>query len=267
MKHRAAILSFAAAALAAGTLVAADAPKFDALSDWNKNSKLTLSPDGVFTVTGQRVEVVSRPFAIDPAKTYKFSMEVRRTPGSGEGTCYVGNWSISEKNVRMLPQHVMAAPGTDSTLAVDAQKGAKEIVIKRPAKWRDDFKKVYWSVVFDAKADLSDLPNLSGNTITAAEADGENLKLTLQKPLTADYPAGTAVRCHSSGGGMYGGMMAKVPAEEWTPLAWTVSGIAPSGNPMGKWWRGTVKGAIRIIVGYTKQSELEFRNVKLEIAD
>ena len=262
MKHRAAILSFAAAALAAGTLVAADAPKFDALTDWNKNPKLTFA-DGVFTVTGQRVEVVSRPFAIDPAKTYKFSMEVRRTPGSGEGTCYVGNWSISEKNVRMLPQHVMAAPGTDSTLAVDAQKGAKEIVIKRPAKWRDDFKKVHWGVVFHAKADLSDLPNSTYNDLVSAEADGDNLKLTLRYPLRENYPAGTVTRFHSSGNGMYGGWCNKVVPEEWTTVTWKVGGIASTGNSARQWWHGTIQGAVRIIANYETASSLEFRNVRV----
>ena len=267
MKHRRAIFTLAAAVLAAGTLAAADAPKFDARTDWAKNPKLTVSPDGVFTVTGRRVEVLSQPFAVDPAKTYKFSMEVRRAPGSGDGTCYIGNWSISAKNIRMLPQHVMVASGSETTLTADAKKGAKEIVIKRPAKWRDNFKKLHWGIVFNAKADLSDLPNPTYNDIVAAEADGDNLKLTLRQPLTADYPAGAAVRCHSSGGGMYGGMQGKVPPEEWTPVAWTVSGIAPTGNPMNKWWHGATKGAIRIIVGYNKPSKLEFRNVKLEIVD
>lgn len=265
MNIRIAMTGVAAAVLTAGAF-AAETKQFDALTDWAKDGRLTFA-DGVFTAKGRRVDARTQPFAVDPSKTYQFSVEVRRTPGAPPSYCYVGNWSISATGARLLPEQVMVFAGTDSVLAADAKKGAKEIVIKRPAKWRDDFKKFYWGVVFDARADLSDLPNMSYNQLMAAEADGETIKLTLRNPLRQDYPAGTATRFHSSGNGMYGGLSRKVLSEEWTTVTWKVKGIAPTGNPVTKWWHGTVQGAVRIIGNYDTASSMEFRNARLEVLD
>lgn len=256
-----------AAVLAAGTLAAADTPTFDKLSDWSKNRGLTISEDGVMTLKGRRIDIYSKPFPVDPTKKYRFSMEIRRTPGAVAERSFVGNWSVSASGLRMLPEQVMAAKGTESTLAADAKKGAKEVVIVRPAGWKDNFFKLYWGLVFDAKADLSDLPNTSYDRVMSAEADGDKLKLTLQKPLDRDHAAGTAVRCHGSGNGMYGGWSNKPAPEEWTPVSWTVSGRAASGNPVTKWWANTEKGVIRIIANYNQPSSLEVRNVKMEVLD
>ena len=261
------LMAMAAGLLAAGTLAAAETPTFTALTDWSKDKRVTVSEDGVLTLKGHRVDIYSTPFTVDPAKKYKFSMEIRRTPGAPEERCYIGNWSISDSGLRMLPEYVLTVKQTESTLAADASKGAKTVVIARPANWKDNFHKLYWGLVFDAKTDLSDLPNASYNRIMAAEADGDNLKLTLQKPLTRDYASGTAVRIHASSSGMYGGLSGKAVPEEWTPISWTVSGKAPTGNPRGKWWANTSKGAIRIIANYSKPSSLEVRNVKMEVVE
>jgi len=263
MNFRNGMMVAAAVVLSTTVLRAADALQFNALTDWSKNKNLTVSEAGVFTIKGRQIDLRSRTFAVDPAKTYQFSVEVRRTPGSPAAKCYLGNWSISATGLAMLPQYVMPAPGTGSVLAADAKKGTKTIVVKRPEKWRDDFKKVHWGVVFNAKADLSDLPNPTYNDIVAAEADGDNLKLTLRYLLRENYPAGTATRFHSSGNGMYGGWCNKVVPEEWTTVTWRVGGIAPTGNSGNKWWHGTVKGAVRIIANYNAASSLEFRNVRV----
>ena len=239
-------------------------------ADWSKNPALKISEDGVLTLSGRRADISSTPFEIDPAKKYKISMEIRRTPGSPENICYIGNWSLDAGKKPMQPYYVMSVAKTDSTLAEAAIKGSKTVMIMKPAGWAEDFQKRNWGLVFNAKPDLSDLPNDSYNVVTAAEVDGDKVKLTLRSPLGQDYPAGTATRFHSSGSGMYAGWAGKPAPEEWTPISWVVTGASKSGNHAKIWWANAKYGAVRIIANYNpavKDSALEVRNVKLEVLD
>ena len=49
-------------------------------------------------------------------------MEVRAKPGTVSGVAYIGNWSMTEKNFRLLPEHVLAVADSDSTVVADAAR-------------------------------------------------------------------------------------------------------------------------------------------------
>ena len=234
--------------------------------EWVKHPRVKAAPDGVLTLTGKRTDLAGKAFKLDPDKTYRFRMEIRRTPGAAPAKCYIGNWSIKD-GVKMQPQQVMAARQTESVLTAEAKAGDKVITIKRPKMWAANFKTKRWGVVFDARDGLADLPNPTYNAIQAAEAGKDTVKLTLAAPLKKDYPAGTATRFHSSGDGMYGGWKGKAVPEEWTPVEWEVCGISESGNLVSKWWHGADAGALRINANFDQESSLEVRNATITVQD
>ncbi|MBE6379664.1 MAG: hypothetical protein E7047_01900 [Lentisphaerae bacterium] len=239
-------------------------------SDWSKHKFLSVNNDGIMEFRGGRVDVFSTPFTIEPGKTYKFSMEVRTKPGTVSGVAYIGNWSMTEKNFRLLPEHVLAVADSDSTVVADAAAGSKIVVIRKPACWSDKGLHRTWTLAFNTRPDRSDLPNVSSIGIAKAEVNGDQLTLTLRNPLKSAVKAGTNVRFNRASSGMYGGLSNVRVGEEWQLVAWTVAGVAAeSTNPADKWWNGAAKGAIRIIANYKheKNAILQVRNVTMEVVE
>jgi len=255
--------------LAAGLLTVAGLTAADPVTtpvEWVRHPRVKVSADGVLTLSGKRTDLAGKPFKLDADKTYRFRMEIRRTPGAAPAKCYIGNWSI-KGGARMQPQQVMAVRQTEAALVEEAKAGDKVITISRPKVWANNFKTKRWGVVFDIKADGGDLPNSTYNAIQAAVVGKDTLKLTLAAPLKKTYPAGTATRFHSTGDGMYGGWKGKVVPEEWTAIEWEVSGIAESGNLVSKWWHGSDAGALRVNANFDRDSSLEIRNATVTVQD
>ena len=225
--------------------------------EWIRHPRVTVAPDGVLTLSGKRTDLASKAFPVDPGKKYRFSMEIRRTPGTPAALCYIGNWCLASAGRKLQPSQIMAITGTDSALARAADTGAKEISIRVPARWVNNFRKERWGIVFGARKDISDLPNDTYIAIVSARREGDLLQLTLASPVKKEYPAGTPVRIHATGDGMYGGWKAKAVPETWTPIRWEVAGIAAPGNPVTQWWHGTVQGALRINANFNESSSLE----------
>ena len=235
--------------------------------EWIRHPRVTVEPDGVLTLSGKRTDLASKAFPVDPGKKYRFSMEIRRTPGAPAALCYIGNWCLASAGRKLQPSQIMAITGTDSALARAADTGAKEISIRVPARWVNNFRKERWGIVFGARKDISDLPNDTYIAIVSARREGDLLQLTLASPVKKEYPAGTPVRIHATGDGMYGGWKAKAVPETWTPIRWEVAGIAAPGNPVTQWWHGTVQGALRINANFNESSSLEVRNVRIEVLE
>ena len=87
----------------------------------------------------------------------------------------------------------------------------------------------------------------------------------MKTPLKADIAAGTAVRQQFDGGTYIYAAGSSKTVGVWKTRTGTVSGIASNGAPANKFWKGT--DTVRVLIlalGGSKQSETEFKNIKVE---
>ena len=262
------ILGVIAAAAVFG--LKAEVIKFDKPENWEKHGNVKFVGDNVIEISGGIItEWRSKPFAIDPAKKYVFSAEIRTKPGALAGICYLGNWSLVQGRL-LLPAHVLAVANSDSKLLQPGVAGSRTVVIAKVACVGDKGVLPAWGLAFYSKSDMSDLPNFSYIPITKSQIDGDKVIITLSRGLPRNYAVDTPVRFQSGGMGMYGGWSGKPSPAEWKKITWTVSGRSKiSTNHTLRWWHGANQGAIRIISNYKHQKNvvLQVRNVTLTIQD
>lgn len=151
---------------------------------------------GCYLVKGRTRLMSTQRIKIDPDRKYRLTMRVKAI-GSKPGNLYAG-WMCYTAGGKLIPTNaVNFVKGSFTELAAPAGKGAATVTIKDGSKWKSGEASF---IVFDAKADNSDLPNFSFIGISKVEKKGDAWVLTLKKPLPAAYPAGTAVRDHLFGG-------------------------------------------------------------------
>lgn len=200
---------------------------------------------------------------IDPAKKYQISGDFRMKSGKPV-SLYFGFAPYDAQNRAIPPSLVFISAASQTEVAEDAKKGDKVIKVKDASKW--DVKRGYCHIAFGVKEDLSDLPNrdLAATVKPNVRKNGEIWEILLKKPLTRDIAAGTAVRQHFDGSAwIYCAGLVKL-SDQWVTRKGTIAGVAPSGIPLNKIWRGTAKIKVLILrsVG-AADSEILFRNIKI----
>jgi hypothetical protein len=259
-----ALFSIAVSALMAGGLFAAEALKPAAVADfkgWVKNIKPI--ENGVRlsgTYSSMRIETI-KTIKVDTKKKYRISCEYRIAPGAKSAARFYFAPVCIGKDGKVLaatPQN--AYPGTQTVLAAAAKKGDKVVKIKDGAKWVEQ----WGNIAFNAKADLSDLPNFDYVPFSAVKKNGSVWEVTLKSPLTKDYPAGTAVR-EQRDGASYRYMIAyQLPKAEWTKCSRVLTGEKPEAarGYESAWRLGTVASGMIIFTNGTP-ADIEFRNISL----
>jgi hypothetical protein len=172
---------------------------------------------------------------VDPAKTYKLSgfFKSRDKDKKSKAMCCIRYYNSDKKEIE--PWSVLPVADTATTLTADAKKGEKILKIA-PKEWIRH-KAMLYAVAFNAKDDLSDLPNFNTSPIADVSVKETFNEITLGEPLTQDYPAGTKVRMHRYLD--YMSIVNEVPAE-WTEYSISISGEAEGGAPAkNKFWNGT----------------------------
>lgn len=200
-----------------------------------------------FILKEKQVLILDRAIPIDPQKTYELSATMRSVDGQKPASANFGIYMYTADHRQIGLRNVSNYPGTETTLLKPLEKGSRELWLKEAAAWKQPAKQ--YRAALHAKEDFSDLPNfhLSPRLETLEKTD-DGWKATLMEPSEADYPAGTPVRQHSAWGpGLYW------VANEWVPTEWktystTLHGIAPSGNSLTQFWKGTAY--VRIMVRY-----------------
>ena len=225
---------------------------------------VSASDDG-FVIKGRFIQLLSKTdITVDPAKKYRVSGEFC-LKGGKKPWLYLGFAPYDEKGRPILPSQVNGNNKTLTTVAADAKKGDKVIKVKDASKW--NINSPYSYIVFNAAEDYSDLPNRNSVRTVAPNAKqaGEVWEITLKTPLKADIAAGTAVRQQFDGGTyIYTAGFFKTVGV-WKTRTGTISGIAASGTPSNKFWKGTETVRVLILgINGEKQSETEFKNIKVE---
>ena len=243
--------------------LSAETVKYDLQKEFSKVKAATVEGE-VLTFKGPG-SLAFPAIKFDPAAKYTLNVDLKQVPGAKTFPVHYGFYCYDSKGRQILHHHVAITQKTATVLAADAKVGDKTITVKDASNWKKD----YW-IAFNAKADLSDLPNRelvrAGKSI---EKKGDVWIVTLTTPLKKAYAAGTAVREHSSGGYIYVQSGVKVGAD-WKTISGEVSGLNPltNGGYNKKFWPGTVTIRPMLLLNWNwsvKDSAVQVRNVNLTI--
>ena len=239
--------------------------KIEKPEDFLQAKSVTASDNDAMAFKGAYTNLFSKEvIKVDPAKKYRISGEFC-LKGGKPVALFFGFVPYDKNKVQIIPNTVLGNNTTLTTVAEDAKKGDKVIKVKDASKW--NVKSQYSYIVFNAAEDYSDLPNRNSVRTVAPNAKqaGEVWEITLKTPLKADIAAGTAVRQQFDGGTyIYTAGFFKTVGV-WKTRTGTISGIAASGAPSNKFWKGTETVRVLILaINGDKQSETEFKNVKVE---
>ena len=133
--------------------------------------------------------------ALDNKQTYL--LKVDAVGGKGHLDIMIDQYSGGKK--RIAPHQVNASFGTQTELAVNAVKGEKSFLVKDASKWNPA--RHGRLVAFKAQEDFSDLPNYRlSYYITQIKQENNLWRITMDRSLSATYPAGTPIRLHADTG-------------------------------------------------------------------
>ena len=204
-----------------------------------------------FSRVGRTTILSKEPIPIDPEKTYVLTGWFKRT--SKEPTyVYLGYRPLDEKKRQIAPVHVTALPGTETTLVEACKKDDTVLKVADASKWKTHKHRVVAFDIDDSGA-FADLPNrnVTGYGITKLENKGDHWEIHLKKKCGRVYPAGTKIRCQSSGGTyIYNAAAYKDPGTEWKQFTGRIKGVAKQGAPSTAWWPGTKYAQILILANY-----------------
>ncbi len=253
--------------LGAGALIGAEAAKIASKADMKPAANIKENADKSFTATGRYARVLSaKPFQVNPAKKYKISGKFRAAPGTQGDVFYFGFVPLDAAGKSINSEMVNAFPKSATELAAPAKAGDKVVKVKDASKW--DAKTQWGVIAFDAKDDLSDLPNRNLSETVQGKIENKNgvWEIALKKPLDKAYPAGTKVRQHTYGATyLYTGNPGQKTTADWKTFSGVISGTAKTGNPSYKWWKGTGNAEILIIMNYSgDKGGTEFKDILVE---
>ena len=258
-----------AAVLFAAVAVSAFAEEIAAIkapADFRQAKSVSFE-DGMFSFKGKGTLSSVVKISADPAKKYRLSGKFRSKEGTVPARVFFGLIPLDAEGKQIQPYHIHVIPGSQTETIADAKTGDKTIIVRK-AKW--DVKTPNGFIAFNAKDDLSDLPNRDVIYIApkGIQPDGDNLKINLSAPLKKDIPAGTKVRQHLAGDTYIYCTAPDYTTKEWKLRKGIVSGFTKSTRSSKQFWPGTSKFQITVhITGGNKDSVTEFRDIKLEVVE
>ena len=202
---------------------------------------------------------------VDPTKRARLSLEYKLASGTEPIGLIVSVNSLMKG--RPLGGMTVAAIDESLTeLAEPIQKGAKSFKVKDVSKWiRPDKGHRNMTVVFNAKEDKSDLPNVvSYGLIEGFTPDGV---VTLRTgTVTRDYPAGTKVRLHHDFESFGIGTLYLKAGTEWKTAAIIVNPETPGTFTKNSWWPKVNAAGVHMALRgkLPEDGGVLFRNIVLE---
>ncbi len=264
MKNGMSILMGAAALLAAGVLSAKEVKTFNKAADWIKNPAIIEGED-CLKVT-KNVILITPRFKIDPDKTYtvKFSVRAENIQEKDFSWCLGGFAVFDKKGVSISCDNVNAIKDTLTTVTADAAKGTSVLNVKDASKVKSA---PYYTIVGDAKEDLSDLPNrkVLARGIQKVEKKDDAWEITVRGKLWADAKAGDTIRVHSMGGYLYTAGSRNV-RDKWVVMQGKIKGSSKSGWAGNKWPVGAEFAQFIILANWSnKKLETQIKDISITI--
>lgn len=223
-----------------------------------KSDSVTFSTSGELTIKGCSKIKYEKLFPVTDNSRYNLTFDV-----SGKNMHYRLWFDCLNENRKLItPANVLFRKYSATELVKPCKKGDTVIIVKPSRElWQVSPHDV---VAFDAKEDLSDLPNfnISDPGITAVEQYGENYKITLSAPCKASFPAGTGVRLHGTRD--LNEISLTVGDKEWEKKVIRNIMISQDYHPgkSGSLYPGTRFIRMRITTA-SEENEIKFRNFNL----
>ena len=256
MKHS---LTFLLLAAFMGNLAGAEVYRARGTGDWD--GRPPVNSDGVFQGKASSRYISMKTFKVLPGKEYTVSGEFRLLKDSKPGLFFFGVMPMNSAGKRIETQFYRKFAGFGlAEVAAPAAVGAREVTIKKTAKW-ETIKNL--PVAFNAAADESDLPNFNTVVCRSVKVAGDNLVLTLAAPLKTAVAAGSKVRLHRFGASFLytrgGGVRL---SDKWQ----TISGKVTFDKGALRWAPGTAQARV-VILPAGRDGVLEFRNITVTESD
>lgn len=234
-------------------------------------SKVTEKPyagKASFRVTGKVTTVKTGLIPIDATKNYRLSGMLRSLDDNKRSVACFGITMYDVNRKPIYKTAVWVIPGTETELVTDAPKGTMELLVKDASKWNKR-RTVRSQVAFNAKTDLSDLPNFAYTSLVSRVKradDGKNWIVKFDRPLPQAYPAGTIVRQHNYGASLDCCLAWRAVPATWTKYSAEIKGTATLGTaPNNQFWQGTKYVSIYIFNDAgRKDAALEFDDIVFE---
>ncbi len=262
---------FAIALLTVGcatTVFAAEVLKPTETKDFQKNAAMT-SENGVLTVKGQTSIFSEKAVPVDTTKKYRLSGKFRAKDGTAPTTLFLGYAPLDDKGIPINSVMISPIQNTDTELAEAAKAGDTVLKIKDASKWNKQAK--YGVVVFNTKADLSDLPNGDIANLVSDKIENKNgvWDVPLKTPLKKAYAKGTPVRQQTYAASyIYNAAAARKTSKDWQSFSGVISGQAKAGAVSNQWWPGTKSARVLILMNFgSKNGVTEFKDILVETVD
>ncbi len=199
---------------------------------------------------------------IDLDKTYKLSAWMRTLDKQFPASGYFGLRMYDKDQKPINFNNVAVFPATETTLAADAVKDAKELSVVKNAEW---LKPKDSAVAFNVEDKYQDLPNFDLARVDKIVDEGGQYKVTLKTPLKKAYPAGTRIRLHSPWGAPFYWVASDWMPAEWKQFSTSMKGEAQSGTPKDKFWKGTKY--VRVFVWFGNYNRIPEKDARLLVDD
>ncbi|MBQ7209032.1 MAG: hypothetical protein IJS01_14635 [Lentisphaeria bacterium] len=192
---------------------------------------LSLAAEEITLAKAKKLQPVSQKIPVDGTKDHILTLKTR----GGSGKLHIYFFQFNGDQRRIGAPHVWGNAASLTELVGPAVRGATEFTVKDASQWKKPTSGRN-IVAFDAKADLSDLPNLKIDYYVkdvTKQADG-TWKIEMKTPLRRSHPAGTLVRQHYDGGHLC--VTAPLPADK--PFTATIRAAKGLGPYSGVWSPG-----------------------------
>ncbi|MBE6381200.1 MAG: hypothetical protein E7047_09765, partial [Lentisphaerae bacterium] len=158
-------------------------------------------------------------FEVDTSADYLLSGTFRGEPGAGNFN--FGLQCFDSKKRTITGHSINPIEYTLTELVQAAVKGNDYIVVKDGSRWLESKGKI---VMFNAQADLSDLPNYNQHYyLKSVEKHADGWKVTFDRPLKVNYPKACPVRLHG-GGDWLCHIAYTTPTAEWKTFNVLITG-------------------------------------------
>ncbi|MBE6378867.1 MAG: hypothetical protein E7051_08650 [Lentisphaerae bacterium] len=171
---------------------------------------------------------------IDPGKPYLLSGEFAAVGKTGR---FVLGFDCYDAGKRKIgAHHIQYVPDTFTTLAATAEKGVSVIKIADGTNWSPSAGKI---VIFNAKEDLSDLPNFNNHYyVTDVKKGTDGTQVFFNRPLMRNWKDGTAVRLHKEAG-MLNAIAFIQPVKIWEKHSTLIEKVSRDLAIHEHFWAGT----------------------------
>ena len=210
--------------------------------------------DEFLAIKGYVGITTKRSFAVDEDAVYELSGKFRTPSNQAHLSRFEFGFVPFDEDGKPLTSKGYSSK-TDSfgTLAKDVKPGDTAVFVNcKKSWWKTD-------IAFNARKNFSDLPNKDLHKIKVLKKIENGYELTLDKPVTKAYAAGTGVRNHFSMNWIFTVNRYQKAPKEWTAFSGKISGFEKGIPNEKRWWPGTVRAKVFLLIPVN--SALEFKDV------